>query len=472
MAIEIKEFVGYAHVFTNDKKPLNIKESVVPAIVPQMVSPNSLMVDIEGIHSVLTVNYNLYEDSCLIKSIPRWTEPYERPVIMHHNEEDGTIIGRVKKATFIEKSQRSKSGGLLFTCNIGDPKGVEGVNNGTLATVSIGAIVYDVRCSICGKNLAETGECEHKKGMYYKDELCYWIIKDMEPKEISYVIVPSDKYAHNVRVYKPNPKNLKESVEVNKMSICEEIMKGVVEVKESSNVKEAAIIEEEVKDEVVGKKLEHKEDDDKKEEEKPEEKQEKLEDEEKVESEKTESNSDEEQKEELEDEKKDDEPNNKEEDGSNNKEEGDEKVESEKIKELEDKIVELEQKISNLTGKLSKVKEAKEAVDTELLQYKVKEKTQVANNIITLRESAGMPCEKAEDMIEEYSLKELTLMHKTLKESCDIKGKTVLPNKILKESLIDNDNDNTVKSVKESSNISEIDEVERELNSLLNKLTK
>lgn len=470
MAIEIKEFVGYAHVFTNDKKPLNVKESAVPAIIPQMVSPNSLMVDIEGIHSVLTVNYNLYEDSCLIKSIPRWTEPYERPVIMHHNEEDGVIIGRVKKAAFIEKSERSKSGGLLFTCNIGDPKGVEGVNNGTLATVSIGAIVYDVRCSICGKNLAETGECEHKKGMYYKDELCYWIIKDMEPKEISYVIVPSDKYAHNVRVYKPNPKNFKESVEVNKMSICEEIMKGVVEVKESANVKEAAIIEEEVKDDVVGKNPEHKEDN--KEEEKPEEKEENPEGEKVAEDEKTESNPDEVKEEESEEEKKDDESNNKEEDGSNNKEEGDEEAEDEKIKKLEDKIEELEDKISNLTSKLSKVKEAKEAVDTELLQYKVKEKTQVADNIISLRESVGMPCEKAEDMIEEYSLKELTLMHKTLKESCDIKGKTVLPNKILKESLIDNDSDNTVKSVKESSNISEIDEVERELNSLLTKLTK
>lgn len=464
MPIELKEFVGYTHVYTNAEKPTSLKENAMPAIVPQMLAPDSLMVDIEGIHEVLTVNNNLYEADCLKKSVPRWTYPYERPVIMHHNEEDGTIIGRIKKAEFLEKSSRTNGPGLLFTTNIGNPKGIEGVKNGTLATVSIGAIVYDLRCSICGKNLAEEGECEHRKGVTYDDKLCYWIVKDMEPKELSYVIVPSDKYAHNVKVYKPELNNLKESVEVNKdMSILDGII-NLMESDESENLetKEAVKIDEEIKkDDEVNDKPEGQENDSDKENKK---------DEENLDNKDEETSNKEDETDDKDASKGEDESGDK-----DNKDEGkdeDKSEDKEKIAALEKEVSELKAKIEDLTASLSKTKKAKESVDAELVKYKVQEKTQVANNIISIRESLGMPCDTVEDMANNSTLKELNIMYNTLKEASEIKVTNALPSKILKESLVDNDNDNIVKSTKESSNISNVDDAEMEFNYILSKLIK
>ena len=228
MAIEIKEYVGFSSSEPTKNNGIIVQEAMATAIPQQMISPDSLMADVEGIHSdVLTINCTKYSEQCLKDSLPYWTNPYEIPVIMHHNDEDGKIIGRVKNVEMID-SKRSGTPAILFTCNIGDEDGVKGIKNGTLSTVSIGAVAYDVTCSICGANVAEC-DCGHKKGRVYDGKLCYWTINDMEPREVSYVILPSDKYAQTMKVYKPGKKELKESVEVKKMSVCDEIMKRLTE---------------------------------------------------------------------------------------------------------------------------------------------------------------------------------------------------------------------------------------------------
>ena len=80
------------------------------------VDPKSIMVDIEGAHSnVLTGNYTQYTPESLIASIPSWTDPYEKPCIMYHNEEDGKIIGRIKAVTCQQSDTRSDTPALLFT---------------------------------------------------------------------------------------------------------------------------------------------------------------------------------------------------------------------------------------------------------------------------------------------------------------------------------------------------------------------
>ena len=162
MAIELKETVGYANfkLVNDNSKPVEVTESAC-AVPQQMVSPESLMVEIEGIHSeCLTINDTYYTSSCLEKSIPYWTNPYERPVIMHHKDQDGVTIGRIKGAEMVKaEKSRSKTPALSFTCNIGDDNGIKGIKNGTLSTVSIGAMVYDLRCSICNKNLALCVPC-------------------------------------------------------------------------------------------------------------------------------------------------------------------------------------------------------------------------------------------------------------------------------------------------------------------------
>jgi hypothetical protein len=213
MALEVKEEVS-AVIFYKNVNGMDMQESVAPALAFQPVSsamsPDSIMVDIEGIHSIVTRNFTYYTPECLKKSAPYWTTPYERPVIMHHNDRDGVQIGRVKVAEFLEET-RAKVPGLLFTCNIGDEAGIKGVKNGTLSTVSLGAVIHKATCSICGQNIAAEGECEHQRGRKYDGKLCYWLMEEMEPKELSSVIVPSDRYANTVKIYKPKDIGAKES---------------------------------------------------------------------------------------------------------------------------------------------------------------------------------------------------------------------------------------------------------------------
>ena len=444
MAIEIKEYVGFSSSQPTNHSGIIVQESIAATATPQqMISPNSLMVEIEGIHSdVLTINCTKYSEECLKKSIPYWTSPYEKAVIMHHNDEDGQIIGRVKKAEMID-SKRSGTPAINFTCNIGDENGIKGIKNGTLATVSIGAVAYDVRCSICGENVAIC-DCEHEKGHVYDGKLCYWTIEEMEPREVSYVILPSDKYAQTMKVYKPGKKELKESVEVRKkMSVCDAILKQLTEGVDDEAVKDKVVIDEEVKDK--------KDEDEKKEaEEKPvvdEEKEDKVEeekDEEKAEE------KEEEEKEEDNDDKKSDEDDNKDEEDSN-KEDRDAIIED-----LKKELAELKSELDKVKKQLKETKKLKEKVDLELAKFKVQEKVNVARDIKVLKESIGIECGEAEDMAKDNTIEELNLIYKTLKETCSY---TKLPGKLVMESIVDDANDNISdhKEIKESASTVEDD---------------
>lgn len=254
--IYLKEYVNSKAIYEKNIK--NNKLDITESNVHQGVSDNSLMVDVEGIHSVLTKNYNFYSPEALKKSCDKesWTRPYERPVIMHHNDEDGIIIGRIKKARYSNKTAFTEYPGITFTLNIPHKDGKSGVEDGRLLTTSIGVSATDVRCSICGENIAESA-CEHEKGVTYDGKLCYWIVRDFEPKEISYVIVPSDPYAKNVKVYSPKEYNkttlLAESnyEEVNSLKLTEKEKELVDEIEKTLNKtsKEEENKEEEKKEE-------------------------------------------------------------------------------------------------------------------------------------------------------------------------------------------------------------------------------
>lgn len=205
------------------------------ASAEQNIDPNSLMVDIEAIHAMphATRNYTRYTEKCLKNSVPFWTKPYNRPLIKHHNEKNGDIIGRVIDASYKTKDTLSNTPALVLTVNIPGEQAKADVKNGINQTVSIGVIAEDIRCSICGKpiELDSNGEvisCEHRKGHVYGKETAFWDIYSMEPKEISYVIVPSDMFASNIKSYpavKNKPPRVSESHEeegkINDMEIQE-----------------------------------------------------------------------------------------------------------------------------------------------------------------------------------------------------------------------------------------------------------
>ena len=452
MAIELKEYVGAVFVETKSGDKDN-KVNLSEGYTQTYVDKDSLMVDIEAIHSIITRNDTLYTENCIKDSIPYWTAPYERPVIMHHNEKDGKIIGRVKAANFIKESERSGTAALELVANIGDEEGKKGIKNGTLATVSIGAIAHDIRCSICGTNLVEEGMCEHDKGEIYDSKRCYWIVNKIEPKEVSYVIVPSDIYAHNTRVYdavKKNKNEVNESMSNIFADLIEAHGLNSIDVTESKveETKEGTQVEEEVKD---GAKVNESE---KAEEPKAEseEKSEEVKDEAKVEEEAKQPETEEEGK----DEEKKDEPKEEEKEA--------EKVEDNKeLEEAKEKIAELTAKVETLTAENTKLlkqveteKALKESAEAELITFKTERKKTLIENVNSLRTQLSLPAENVEHLMES-SEEALNLTIKSLTEFIQVQKKSLGGLSVIESPVaVSDEKDNTnkekvkVEDVKES----------------------
>lgn len=462
MAIEIKEYVGHEFLTVNQKSTeiKNLSESNVQTYVDE----NSLMVDIEAIHSRITRNNTYYSPECLKQSVPYWTNPYERPVIMHHNERDGQIIGRVKAVEYKETGTRSGTPALIFTANVGDEEGKKGIKNGTLSTVSIGVIAHDLRCSICGTNLAEEGMCEHEKGEVYDDKLCYWIINKMEPKEVSYVIVPSDIYAHNIRVYdavKKTKSEVKEKVEYNPFTELAESIKSALpeELTEGAETQEGTQVDEEVKDgekttEPVEPETEATEDESKEEDKKPEEGEE---------SEKKEDESEEATKED--ESKKTEEGEEQTEESEEDKSKAELEAKEAKIKELEDKVAdlekakaELEKENEKLANKVDSEKKLRESAETELITYRTEKKKVLVESVNSLRKQLNLPLEDAAVLME-ASEENLKLSVKQLTEFTEVQKRAFGLNPIESPVAVSESRDNTSKEnkkvdVKESTSTS------------------
>lgn len=452
MAIELKEYVGAVFIETKSKDKDN-KINLSEGYTQTYVDKDSLMVDIEAIHSIITRNDTLYTEQCIKDSIPYWTAPYERPVIMHHNEKDGKIIGRVKAANIITKSERSGTAALELVANIGDEEGKKGIKNGTLATVSIGAIAHDIKCSICGTNLVEEGMCEHDKGEIYDGKRCYWIVNKIEPKEVSYVIVPSDIYAHNTRVYdaiKKNKNEVNESMSNIFADLIEAHGLSSIDVTESKveETKEGTQVDEEVKDGAkVGKGEEPKKEPVSKD---PKDK-ENNEGEDDAKQPKSEDNK--KDGEEGEDKKKEDEP--KVEDDK--KDEG-VKEEDKALEEAKKEIAELKAKVETLTAentKLSKQVEAekalKESAEAELISFRTERKKSLIENVNNLRTQLSLPTEKVECLMES-SEEALNLTIKSLTEFVQVQRKTLAGLSIIESPVAvseekDNTNKEKVKSI-------------------------
>ena len=434
MALEVREEVS-AVIFYKNVEGMNAQESVAPVLsfqpVSSAMSPDSIMVDIEGIHSIVTRNFTYYTPECLKKSVPLWTSPYERPVIMHHNDKDGVQIGRIKAVEYVEET-RAKSPGLLFTCNIGDDAGIKGVKNGTLSTVSLGAVIHKATCSICGQNIATEGECEHQRGRRYEGKLCYWNMEEMEPKELSYVIVPSDRYANTIRIYKLKDLGAKESYNEGgneeSMGIFDNIDLTLTEPEVQESVEEVVEVQEAEQ---------------KQEEQQQEQEEAKVEEIVVEEEPKVEVKEEPKQEPEKEEEVKEEEPKEKGIDDMSKEELAD------KCKELVKLVAGLQDDVKYLRNKLNEERGVKEALELEVLKMKQVQKMHLAEQVVSLRKELGLREEAIDDlmMMSEESLNSSIKTFMEFKESNTFNVNT-LP-KIESKALVDEKEDNTIK---ESSN--------------------
>ena len=473
MKIMLNESLDSSDMNIFTKSGVSIKES---SQVQTYIDDESIMVDIEGIHSIMTRNNTFYTADCLKESVPGWTYPYERPVIMHHNEKDGKIIGRIKACKYIQ-SERSKSAALEFTVNIGDEKGKKGIENGTLSTVSIGAFSEDIRCSICGTNIAEEGLCEHERGNIYDGQICYWIINKIEPKELSFVIVPSDIYAHTTKVYPVKNKNNKEVKEMNDMFY------NILEVKDDSsslskstkketegNLTQKTIVEststdteKEVKeDAILGEEIKCGHDTKIEKGQKEDSENKKLE-ELFSKTKKDASCSSDNEEDDCND--KDDKKDKDDCDDEDNLDEADLKA---IVKELQLKVDKLEKLNAKLTKAVASERKLKESAELELVQLKNERKIAVAEQINATRKSIGLTEQSIEELCT-HSLKDLNSSLKTYNECKEatlnsLRSMTVASPVAVSESA-DNTNVASEKTTK-TKNLKEEVDFQKRLNSI------
>ena len=448
MALEIKEYIGSVATNINGNNPNNINLTESNILTSRNFAKNSIMQDIEGIHVGPSRNFNWYTEQALDSSIESWTKPYNKPLIMHHNEQNGKIIGRIIHAQKITENTRSGTPAILFTCNVPDKEGKEEILDGRLETVSIGVIAHDVRCSICGEpiELDEYGNstCGHVKGNIYNGKTCYWNIYSMEAKELSYVIVPSDIYAHNIRTYDMKNNTLLAVNEKYNYKGANGMSKQVKDIVESVDIHEEDKKQATDKDVPQDKKEQDvKENKDKEQEEKQEEKQE---------------------------DKQDD----------KEKEIEDLKAEIEKLKSskklVEDSLLEVKKELEKVNVELEKAIEEnkkevqlKESLEQDLIASKQEVKEAYKESLLSLRESLNKPVITKESL-EGRSLDSIKDSILDLKE--EMNGQGAKPEVKIQEAqdptLKSNKNtDVDVKESKKESNIDLREGLEKIMNSLI-----
>ena len=171
---------------------------------------------IEAVHVGLTKNKTFYPadklkgKTELFSGVYSWLIPYRKPILTHHNKNDGEPIGRVHNAKYLTETKAGRDG-ILVIPEITDQLAIEKVLDGRYFTVSIGGSTDAAICSICAKNIIEDGWCEHEKGKTYGDQECYWIVGNLWFNELSFVNVPADPDAMIVELGVDGVQHLQES---------------------------------------------------------------------------------------------------------------------------------------------------------------------------------------------------------------------------------------------------------------------
>lgn len=199
-----------------------------------------IIVQIAGTHSGLIVrNKRLYLPDRMRAGASSWTKPYNKPVLVHHDEEKDPI-GRVIDAQYIDTSssisnvlkdrykikdhylsilesdrisikdklktlramngiltdrEYSGLGYLRLTLHIPDAEAAKKFKTGIYLTGSSGASTDQVLCSVCGTDWLQDGKCEHDQGEVYDGVLCYLVAGSLLYDEFSLVNRPSDAFA-------------------------------------------------------------------------------------------------------------------------------------------------------------------------------------------------------------------------------------------------------------------------------------
>lgn len=164
---------------------------------------SAIDVEAESTHSGKNHNYCIYYEDSMEKDAESFTNPFKKPMLKNHNSYDGEPIGRITKAWSAPSALTDERSAIHTVTRVTDADAIEKFLDGRYQTLSIGGTMGTVTCNICGKTILKDGKfkfCGHWKGETYKDQVCYWGVRDIDYNEHSVVNNPADDFAQVMKI--------------------------------------------------------------------------------------------------------------------------------------------------------------------------------------------------------------------------------------------------------------------------------
>ena len=185
----------------------------------------SITVKMEATHSGRPNGNNwIYTPKGMYDGYRSFVSPVFKPVTEEHNP-DSRTLGRVISSKYIDygnisdsfnslspveylgkakelnldKQYRSRGykglGHIELVAKITDKEAIDKILDGEFGFVSVDGRVEEAYCSICSTKVNSPNRCEHRRGVKYGNEKCYYVGGKMHFDHISYVATPADSNA-------------------------------------------------------------------------------------------------------------------------------------------------------------------------------------------------------------------------------------------------------------------------------------
>lgn len=185
----------------------------------------SITVKMEATHSGRPNGNNwIYTPRGMAEGYGSFVSPVFKPVTEEHRP-DSRTLGRVISSKYVKYGNFSDSfnnlspveylnkakelgldkkyrergykglGHIELVAKITDKEAIDKILDGEFGFVSVDGRVQDAYCSICSTKVNSPNRCEHRRGVKYGNEKCYYVGGKMHFDHISYVATPADSNA-------------------------------------------------------------------------------------------------------------------------------------------------------------------------------------------------------------------------------------------------------------------------------------
>lgn len=185
----------------------------------------SITVKMEATHSGRPNRNNwIYTPRGMAEGYGSFVSPVFKPVTEEHRP-DSRTLGRVISSKYVKYGNFSDSfnnlppveylnkakelgldkkyrerdykglGHIELVAKITDKEAIDKILDGEFGFVSVDGRVQDAYCSICSTKVNSPNRCEHRRGVKYGNEKCYYVGGKMHFDHISYVATPADSNA-------------------------------------------------------------------------------------------------------------------------------------------------------------------------------------------------------------------------------------------------------------------------------------